>query len=99
MTPQERLELYKQGLKDWSKPYSDGSFMSDDTGAGFCWYYDQKHKISFECNFEELEEQRKIPWNGDGADWHYSGRGWETEGRSQRVKALKEAIKLVKQKI
>lgn len=90
MTPQQRLNLYKEALKDWEKPYTKGSY----TNFGFCNYFKYNHNINLYCEmFEivlpELYEERMIKYGC----LHYKLDGDTKQGRQERVQALKNAIK------
>jgi len=85
MEKKERLELYKQALKD----FENGA---TDTDRGFCYYF-YNHDVDvysiygFKVILPELYTQ-KPDTPSSLSHW------WKTGNREPRIKALKKAIKL-----
>ena len=99
----ERLEIYKQALRDWSvDTFMNHNCWIDDTYLGLCTYFYKKGLFppgsDFKTVFPELYLFRKrdgvFLWNGQGSDGQYLDGG-EFNGREERIEALKKAISYI----
>lgn len=99
--PKVRIQIYQQALKDWRTPWI---FMRKNrplyTGAGFCYYFFQRFKLTSLEGFFLGFELYKLKTTQEAFNpYWFSGTGSNRKGRRARRKALRQAIQICKQKI
>ena len=95
-SPQERLKMYKQALKD----YRTSRHLSYYTWAGFCAYFSNTFHIpkniyhSLHIIFPELGDMAKLDPSYDHSVVGY-GYWFPSGSKAPRIRALQKAIKLL----